>query len=367
MGKSERLLSFTNNSHPKRAMRSSFFFLFLVPAAFGQTPSVLSSRTTENLRGLSVASDHVIWASGTHGTYLRSTDKGKSWRVAQVPGAEALDFRDVEAVNAEVAYLLSIGQGEQSRIYKTMNGGKSWELQFMNKNPKGFLDCMAFWDRDHGIVVGDPVDGRFEVIRTENGGKSWNAVLPASLPPAIEGEGAFAASGTCIAVNGKADAWFATGGTVARVFHSSNAGKTWEVFDTPMVHGNASSGIFSIAFQDELHGVIAGGDYTEPTKDGPNLAFTSDGGRTWKLAPISPQWYFSGVSVAKGTSRDSGGERSSAILLVGSAHAAFANAVSVRSWHTTWDQNLNAVGFYAPGKAVGVGPKGLIVQFGLHN
>jgi photosystem II stability/assembly factor-like uncharacterized protein len=346
-------------------MRSVLLFLFSVIAAFGQASKVLPSHTTENLRGLSVARNHAIWASGTHGTYLRSTDDGKSWQVAQVPGAEALDFRDVEAISADEAYLLSIGQGEQSRIYKTVNGGKSWELQFTNKNPKGFFDCMAFWDRDRGIAIGDPVDGRFELIQTEDGGKSWSTVSPRNLPAAVEGEGAFAASGTCIVVYGKTDVWFATGGTVARVFHSLDAGKSWTVVETPIVHGDASSGIFSIAFQDELHGVMAGGDYKQPTKGGSNLAFTSDGGRTWRLAPISPQWYFSAISLLKNPAAGNSGGRKSAIIAVGTAQAGYANPISDKFWHTTWDQNLNAVSFYATGKAIGVGPKGLVVQFGL--
>src|SRR5579863_9308337 len=147
-------------------MRCSPVYLLLSATLFAQTYSVQKSNTEESLRGLSAASK-VIWASGTHGTYLRSTDGGASWRAMQVPGAEILDFRDVEAFDADLAYLLSIGSGEQSRIYKTTNGGKTWNLQFTNKNPKGFFDCMAFWDRDHGIAIGDPVEGKFELIATE--------------------------------------------------------------------------------------------------------------------------------------------------------------------------------------------------------
>lgn len=337
-------------------MRAWLFFLLFPSLVFAQTYTIQRSNTTENLRGLSAASKQVIWASGTHGTYLRSTDGGNSWRAAQVPGAEALDFRDVKAFDRDVAYLLSAGPGEQSRIYKTTDGGKSWVLQFTNQNSKGFFDCMAFGDRDHGIAVGDPVGGKFEVITTHDGGKTWNAVAPDALPPAHEGEGAFAASGTCIAVQGATNVWFATGGVVARVFHSLDAGKTWTVVDTPIVHGNDSSGIFSIAFQDEIHGVIAGGDYKQPTKDGANLAFTEDGGRTWKLARISPQWYISAIAL------DST-KHGLAAFAVGSAHAAYGKSIADNSWKKIWDLNLNAAACYASGKAVAVGPKGLIVSF----
>jgi photosystem II stability/assembly factor-like uncharacterized protein len=294
-------------------MRSNLLFVLLATSLIAQSPTPRPSNTTENLRGVSMLSHHIAWASGTHGTYLRSTDDGRTWQAAQVPGAESLDFRDVEAFSADLAFLLSAGPGDQSRIYKTTNAGKTWTLQFTNKDPKGFFDCMAFWDRDHGIAVGDPVADpsgklKFELISTTDGGKNWKSLSDA-LPEALPGEGAFAASGTCIAVQKKSQVWFATGGKVARVFHSSDAGKTWSVTDTPMIHGPDSAGIFSIAFRDAKHGVIAGGDYKHPEENGPNLAFTNDGGRTWKLSPASPQAYFSAVAFAGRGDRAGPGHR----------------------------------------------------------
>jgi len=270
-----------------------FAMFFLAASVFAQNLTILKSNTTENLRGISVLANQVAWASGTHGTYLRTIDGGNSWQAAQVPEATALDFRDVEAFSADLAYLLSAGPGDQSRIYKTTDAGKTWTLQFTNKNPKGFFDCMAFWDRDRGIAIGDPVTDnsgtlRFELISTEDGGQTWNPLPPESLPTAIEGEGAFAASGTCITIQGAANVWFATGGKAARVFRSANAGKTWTVAQTPILHGQDSTGIFSIAFRDATHGVIAGGDYKRPNDDGPNLAFTEDGGKSWALSKVHP-------------------------------------------------------------------------------
>jgi photosystem II stability/assembly factor-like uncharacterized protein len=344
--------------------RMSFHFcvlLLLSSSLLAQTPAPHKSNTTEDLRGVSVLSNRVAWASGTHGTYLRMIDGGHSWQAAQVPGAESLDFRDVEAFSADLAYLLSAGPGDQSRIYKTTDGGKSWALQFTNKNPKGFFDCMAFWDRDRGIALGDPVADntgklRFELISTDDGGKNWKPLSFDLLPPAVEGEGAFAASGTCISVQGNSNVWFATGGKAARVFHSSNAGKTWTVADTPMIHGPDTTGIFSIAFRDASYGVIAGGDYKHPEQDGHNLAFTNDGGLTWKLSTISPQTYFSAVGFAKPSS---GGTD---VLVVGSTRAAYADDIARRSWQTTWDLNLNALSISPTGEAIAVGPKGLIVD-----
>lgn len=264
-------------------------------------PRVLFSHTKEDLRGVSAVSQKVAWASGTHGTYLRTID-GRIWMPEQVPGAETLDFRGVVAFSADEAFLMSSGPGEQSRIYHTADAGRHWQLQFTNKDPKGFFDSMAFWDRTHGVVLGDPIPDesgklKFELLLTEDG-ETWHPVSPAQIPPAMEGEGAFAASNSCIAIlpSDNQNIWFATGGTVARVFHSADRGRTWEVFDTPIVHGGDSQGIFSIAFRDALHGVIAGGDYKHPEEDGPNLALTNDGGKTWTRSKLFPQSYYSDVA-----------------------------------------------------------------------
>jgi|HubBroStandDraft_1064217.scaffolds.fasta_scaffold00987_6 photosystem II stability/assembly factor-like uncharacterized protein len=296
-----------------RPFPQSFFvvlfpFLILSPsffpgaAAAESGPRVQISRTTESLRGVSTVSRAIAWASGTHGTYLRTTDGGLTWTPAQVPDAGALDFRAVAAFSADEAFLMSAGPGEQSRIYHTGDGGKNWQLQFTNSNPKGFFDSMVFWDAQHGVVVGDPVADesgtlRFEVLMTDDG-ENWRVIPSARLPAAMEGEGAFAASNTCIAIlSGGLDQniWFATGGRTARVFHSGDHALTWEVFETPMVHGPDSAGIFSIAFRDAGHGVIVGGDYKRPNDDGPNLAFTEDGGKTWRLSTLRPPVYFSAV------------------------------------------------------------------------
>jgi photosystem II stability/assembly factor-like uncharacterized protein len=287
----------------KRWLLVVSFFLTLPAAGAAQSGQVQISHTTEGLRGVSAVSRDVAWASGTHGTYLRTIDGGRTWTPAQVAGTEALDFRAVVAFSADEAFLMSAGPGEQSRIYHTSDAGNHWQLQFTNTNPKGFFDSMVFWDAKRGVVLGDPIPDesgtlKFEVLLTEDG-QNWRAAPAAKLPPAREGEGAFAASNTCLAlIPGELDAnlWFATGGKVARVFHSGDRGQSWEVVDTPMVHGPDSAGIFSIAFRDAMHGVIAGGDYKHPNDDGPNLAFTDDGGKTWTLSLLHPLAYFSAVA-----------------------------------------------------------------------
>jgi photosystem II stability/assembly factor-like uncharacterized protein len=241
-----------------------------------------ASGTTERLRGVSAVNARVAWASGRQGTIVRTTDGGATWRGVAPSGAEALDFRDIEAVDTETAYALSIGSGDQSRIYKTHDGGRSWVLQFVNPDPQGFYDALAFWDAAHGLALGDPVGGRFTVIRTTDGGAHWNRVPPEQLPPALDGEGAFAASGTCLTVQGTAHAWFGTGGAArARVFRSIDGGSTWQAADAPIVAGQSSAGIFSLAFNDARHGVAVGGDYRQEREGGRHFARTDDGGRTW--------------------------------------------------------------------------------------
>ena len=254
----------------------------LLIALLAPTWTIQTSGVTARLRGVSAVSDRVAWASGSGSTVLRTTDGGATWRKLTVT-SETLDFRDVDAINAQTAYILSIGNGPASRIYKTTDAGATWTMQFKSDDEKVFLDAMSFWDADHGIVFGDSVDGKLYILLTDNGGRTWTRVPPASLPPALEGEGAFAASGTNIALFGKTHAWIGTGaGAKARVLHTADRGRTWQVADTPLAAGQ-SSGIFSIAFRDEKHGIVAGGDYRKEQEAVDNLAITDDGGVTWKL------------------------------------------------------------------------------------
>lgn len=241
-----------------------------------------TSGVTVRLRGVSAVSEKVAWASGANSTVLRTTDGGTTWQKLTVTN-ETLDFRDIDAINSNTAYALSIGNGPASRIYKTTDAGQTWNLQFKNDDPKVFLDAMSFWDANHGIAFGDSVEGKFYILTTDNGGSTWSRVPPEKLPPALENEGAFAASGTNIAIFGKSHAWIGTGAAAkSRVLRTSDRGRTWQIADTPLASGS-SSGMFSIAFRDEKHGIVAGGDYRKEAEAIDNLAVTSDGGTTWTL------------------------------------------------------------------------------------
>jgi photosystem II stability/assembly factor-like uncharacterized protein len=253
-----------------------------------------------------------------------------------VPGAAELDFRDVDAFDADTAYLLAIGEGERSRIYKTTDGGRSWALQFRNRRAGAFYDCMAFWDGRRGLAISDPVDGRFLVVRTEDGGRDWKEIDPAGMPSALAGEGGFAASGTCVAVGGTSDAWFGTGGPEGpRVFRSGDGGRTWAAAAAPLAAGKAA-GVFSLGFRDAQRGAAVGGDYTKEREAEGNAALTFDGGRTWRAVGAAgrPAGYRSCVAYVPGT-------RGRTLVAVGPSGSEY-SADGGRTW-----VSLGAGGFHA--------------------
>ncbi len=255
------------------------------PAAPTVTPQ--RSGTTSRLQAISPVSERIAWASGVGGTYALTTDGGDTWRSGVVPGGDSLEFRDVEGVSVEVAYLLAAGPGERSRIYRTRDGGRSWSLQFTNRETSAFYDCFAFWDASRGFTMSDAVAGRFPVVLTADG-ERWSDVGD-RLPAAQEGEGAFAASGTCAATYGARHGWIATGAAArARVLATADAGETWQAAGTPIVQGTATSGGASVEFRDTLHGILGGGDIAAPDSFADNIARSDDGGRTWRLATRTP-------------------------------------------------------------------------------
>ena len=232
---------------------------------------------TARLRGLSAPTANIVWASGSGGTIVRTTDGGRTWKRLTIPDTQELDFRDIDAFDDRTAYVLSIGDGDASRIFKTTDGGATWMLQFQNRDPKAFYDAMAFRDERRGFAFSDSVDGRFVIRRTDDGGRTWNAIPTSVLPPALTGEGAYAASGSNVAVAGS-NVWIGT--TASRVLRSTDSGATWSVFQTP-IPTSSSAGIFSIAFRDSNHGMAVGGDYKLEAEARDNGAVTADGGRTW--------------------------------------------------------------------------------------
>lgn len=319
-----------------------------------------SSGTRERLQAVSPVNEKVVWASGTGGTYLRTTDGGETWRAAVVPGAGSLEFRDVHGVDADTAYLLSAGPGERSRIYKTTDAGSSWTLQFQNTEAKAFFDCLDFWDAQNGLALSDSVDGAFIVIRTRNGGADWEPIPKASLPPALPGEGAFAASGTCLVTEGSSTAWFGTGaGGRARVFRTADGGASWSVAETPVTQGTSSSGIFSLAFRDEKEGAALGGDLNRSQERTDNVALTRDGGVTWTAGgrPHFPGPVFGAAFVPASPSP---------LLVAVGPQGADYSPDGGESWVHLDNSAYWAVAFATARAGWAVGPEGRITRFELH-
>lgn len=254
-------------------------------AAPASVPSwtVQASGTAASLRGVSAVDDRVAWASGANGTVLRTLDGGTSWTVIPVAEAENVDFRDIEAFGPDDAVIMGIDR--PARIYRTTDGGRTWALAFIDDTPGIFLDGMAFFDDRNGLAFGDPMDGRFYLIATADGGASWTPLPAASRPAAQEGEAAFAASGTSAFALAPARIWLATGGSVSRVWRSKDRGRRWEPVASGLLQGLSSAGGFSVAFLDGRTGIAVGGDYRAEAAAAGNAAVTADGGRTW--APVT--------------------------------------------------------------------------------
>jgi photosystem II stability/assembly factor-like uncharacterized protein len=244
-----------------------------------------TSGTTQLLISVSPVNSRVVWASGTGGTYVVTTDGGNTWKAAVVPGAEALQFRDVFGVSDKIAYLMSIGNNTGDfKIYKTTDGGANWTIEFTNQTVNAFYDCFAFWSPHRGIAHSDSVNGVFPDLRTKDG-NTWQSIS-ANMPPALAGEASFAASGTCATTEGEHNAWVATGGsTIARILATRDGGNTWNAYDTPLV-SSPSAGVISVAFRDGRHGILGGGDLASNTSIG--AATSDDGGQTWTMTNTPP-------------------------------------------------------------------------------
>lgn len=239
---------------------------------------------TGTLFGVSAVNDKVVWASGSGGTVLRTLDGGTTWEKKTVENAARLQFRDVHALSADSAWILSIGNGDQSRIYFTADGGASWKLQFQNTDTTAFYDCITMLDGKRGIVYGDASQDRTMILRTDNGGASWNLLPQMNVPAPVKGEGAYAASGRCVVHSGDKTVWIATGGPESRIFKSEDAGIHWKLHKTPFMH-SASGGTSGIDFRDTKRGIGVAGDMGNLQKDTSSavVGVTNDGGLTWEM------------------------------------------------------------------------------------
>lgn len=339
-------------------LRSLTMLLVAAPLADTAAPTVTTqaSGTTQRLQAVSPVTDQIVWASGTGGTYVKTTDGGDHWRAGVVPGADSLEFRDVAAMDSMNAWLLAAGPGPASRIYRTNDGGATWAQQFVNTDSAAFFDCFAFWDASHGIAVSDGVRGHFPILVTDDGGTHWTLRPTGESPAADSGEGAFAASGTCIVTGPGGRAWIGTGASPTgggRVVATTDFGKTWASQQTPIQHGTTTTGIGSLAYRDATHAFAGGGDINPRAPQTVRVARTDDGGKTW--VPITPPGFAGGVYGLAAVPGTEG------LVAVGPGGAAYSP-----DGRTVW-LPLDSVSYWSAGFASAhagwmVGPKGRIAR-----
>jgi photosystem II stability/assembly factor-like uncharacterized protein len=322
-------------------MRFFLFLLFISFQGYAQqfTLKELTAGTNTSLRGLSVVSDSVAWVSGSNGYVGKTLDGGATWIWTQPKGYERLDFRDVEAFDGQRAIV--VNAGSPAFILLTVDGGQSWSEQYLNRDSAIFLDGMSFWDEQNGIIFGDPIKNRMQLLKTADGGKRWEDISSSLKTDLKLGEAGFAASGSSIKTGSKGQVWIATGGSVSHIYFSKNYGKSWAQYACPIIQGENSTGAFSIDFIDANNGVVVGGNYLMDQDHSNNILLTKDAGKSWVKPRVPVFGYRSSVAyLDKNT-----------CVAVGSSGIDFSNDAGL-SWQQLSNANFNAVQKAKKGKLV---------------
>ena len=263
-----------------------FIFLLLVfyqSTTFSQTIKIFTSGEKTSIRGLSVVSDKIIWVSGSNGMVGLSLDGGEKWKWLEVKNFEKTDFRDIEAFDATTAVIM--GVADPAYILRTVDAGETWKVVYENKTKGMFLDAMEFWNEQSGIVIGDPIDTKFFIARTFDGGQTWRQIPIENCPVADSGEACFASSGTNVRALAKAEACFVSGGLRSRLFIRD------ERIDLPILQGKQSTGANSVAVKNKKTSIVVGGDFTTKDSTEKNCFITNDGGKTWMAPVVAPHGY----------------------------------------------------------------------------
>lgn len=316
--------------------------LVLIPfIGFTQTYNLvaLTKGPNTSIRGTSVVSDDLAWVSGSNGYVGKTVDGGKTWQWMQPVGYEKLDFRDIEAFDSQKAII--VNAGSPAYVLQTNDGGKTWIERYKNLDSAIFLDGMDFWDAKNGIIFGDPISHKMQLLHTKDGGLTWNDISKNLKFEMSVGEAGFAASGTTVRTLPGGKTWIATGGVAANIYFSANYGATWEKYNCPIIQGESSTGTFSMAFYDIKKGVVVGGNYLKDKENSNNVLLTNDGGRTWQK-PIKPvSGYRSGVTYLS----------DKVLVATGSSGTDISKDGGV-TWHNISDQSFNVVQKSKKGKLI---------------
>lgn len=291
-----RPINISKNKASLKYLPFCLLTIFIGSSLFAQQKvriDVLTSGTNTSIRAMSVLNDSVVWVSGSNGYVGKTTDGGKIWQWMH-PDNEKLDFRSLAAFDSMHAIIASAGS--PATIFITSDGGSHWRKVYFNPDTAIFFDGMVFRNRKDGIVYGDPVNGRFIILRTKTGGRYWRMTPMRRRPKGKPEEASFAASNSAIFnLRGTKYLWIGTGGKASRIFFSKNFGKRWKIWNTPMLQGKSSAGIFSLAFINKNQGIAVGGDYANVGIRLDNAILTMDGGRNWEKPIINPFGYRSCV------------------------------------------------------------------------
>lgn len=227
-----------------------------------------------------VLDQNKVWYAGDKNRFgFYDLKSNKKFENTIVEGNLKIEFRSI-AKTPDHIYVLSVAN--PALLYQITKDGKKTQLVYQENNEKVFYDSMQFWNNEEGIAIGDPITDRLSVLKTNDGGKTWNKLPDSKLPIVFEGEAHFAASNTNIIVKGD-NTWIVSGGKKSRVFYSSDKGNSWSAYETPIVQGKQMTGIFTADFYDAKNGFISGGNYELLNQNSENKAVTEDGGKTWKL------------------------------------------------------------------------------------
>ncbi|WEK18130.1 MAG: YCF48-related protein [Candidatus Pedobacter colombiensis] len=309
-----------------------YWLAFLPFISFAQTYKLmpLTTGTNTSIRGMSAVSDDVAWVSGSNGYIGKTIDGGKTWQWTQPAGYEKLDFRDIEAFDQQKAIV--VNAGSPAYVLLTIDGGKTWTEHYKNLDSAIFLDGMDFWDAKNGIIFGDPILHKMQLLRTKDGGQSWNDISANLTFDMAIGEAGFAASGTTIKALPGGRTWIATGGAVANIYFSDDYAYTWKRFQCPIIQGESSTGTFAMAFYDKNKGVVVGGNYLKDKENSNNVLLTADGGKTWKKPVIPVSGYRSGVTYLN----------AKVLLATGSSGTDISQDGGLK-WYNISDQGFNVV------------------------
>jgi len=334
-------------------MKKILWCLLMAPffcAAQSYSVKPLNESAKTSLRGLSVVSDQVIWVSGSNGSVGKTIDGGATWEWMKPKGYEKIDFRDIEAFDDRQAII--VGIASPAFILKTIDGGETWTENYKNVDSAIFLDGLGFWDKNKGIIFGDPINDKMPLLKTTDAGKTWQDIAANLKLPLAKGEAGFAASGTTIKTLPGGKTWVATGGTVSNIYFSPDYGQNWQVFKCPILQGENSTGPFSIDFFNEKTGIVVGGNYLKDKENSNNVLLTNDGGKTWQKPATPVLGFRSAVTYINAKTLIATGTSGTDISTDGG-----------QNWKHISDKSFNAVQKAKKGKKVVLaGEKGSVYQ-----